>query len=409
MAVLPLLFALIGLVLYTVLGGADFGAGLWQLLAGRGPAADRIREHAHQANAPVWEANHVWLIFVVTVLWTAYPTVIGSVSATLSVPLGLAALGIVLRGLTYAMQTAIGRPVPLVENAFALACLVSPFMLGAVIGALASGRVPVGTSGGDLVGSWVNPTSVLAGGLAVLTSAFLGAVYLAADARRLRAAELERAFRLRALISGALCGAVAIGGLVVVDHDAHRIFLGLVTGWGVVAVVVSGAAGVVSLALVARRSFGVARLAAATAVAALVAGWAVAQRPFLLPGLTLRMAAADTRTLVCLVVATVAGALIVLPALGYLFRLSLSGRFDPGRAPGAAVAPAPVSRSRRLPAAPVAAACLVAGFVLLTIADAPAAHAAGVLLLSGAAIAGFTAVDPAGLAGRGDAVNESDD
>src|SRR5919205_3407363 len=101
---------LIGLVLYVVLGGADFGAAVWQVLAGRGPHADEIREHAHESMAPVWEANHVWLIFVLTVLWTAFPTVFGSVASTLSVPLFAAGIGIILRGAAYALRSGTSSP-----------------------------------------------------------------------------------------------------------------------------------------------------------------------------------------------------------------------------------------------------------------------------------------------------------
>src|SRR5438034_9928458 len=101
---IPLIFALIGLAFYTVLGGADFGAGFWQLTAGKGSQAQAVREHAHAAMAPVWEANHVWLIFVLTVVWTAYPTAFGSIASTLSVPLFIAAVGVIFRGGAYALR-----------------------------------------------------------------------------------------------------------------------------------------------------------------------------------------------------------------------------------------------------------------------------------------------------------------
>src|SRR5437868_7463813 len=101
---LPLVFVLIGLALYTVLAGADFGAGFWQLFAGRGEHAEEVREHAHHSMAPVWEANHVWLIFVLTVFWTAYPRAFGSIASTLAVPLFIAALGIIFRGAAYALR-----------------------------------------------------------------------------------------------------------------------------------------------------------------------------------------------------------------------------------------------------------------------------------------------------------------
>src|SRR5689334_10283222 len=135
---------LIGLILYTVLGGADFGAGVWQLLAGTGARSRHIRDHAHHANAPVWEANHVWLILVITVLWTGYPAVFGAIFSTLAIPIYVAALGIILRGMTYALQNAAdARTRRLIETTFAVSSILTPFMLGTVIGAIASGRVPV--------------------------------------------------------------------------------------------------------------------------------------------------------------------------------------------------------------------------------------------------------------------------
>src|SRR5271156_7152135 len=103
---LPLVFVLIGVVLYTVLAGADFGAGMWQLVSGGGERGERIRDHCHRSMGPVWEANHVWLIFVLTVTWTAYPVFFGSVASTLSVALFTAGLGIILRGAGYALRSA---------------------------------------------------------------------------------------------------------------------------------------------------------------------------------------------------------------------------------------------------------------------------------------------------------------
>src|ERR1700738_2237368 len=107
---LPLVFCLAGLALYTVLAGADFGAGFCQLFAGQGSQAERIREHAHRSMAPVWEANHVWLIFVLTVFWTAYPRAFGAIASTLAVPLFIAAIGIVFRGAAYALRSGASSP-----------------------------------------------------------------------------------------------------------------------------------------------------------------------------------------------------------------------------------------------------------------------------------------------------------
>src|SRR5438445_351852 len=184
----PLVFVLVGLALYTVLAGADFGAGLWQLLAGRGPSGARIRDHAHRSMGPVWEANHVWLIFVLTVTWTAYPTPFGAIASTLSVPLFLAAIGVILRGAAYALRagTSVPRELRLIDTVFAVSSILTPFSLGTMIGAVASGRVPVGNAAGHLFSSWTGPTSILIGALAVVSSGYLAAVYLAADAARLR-------------------------------------------------------------------------------------------------------------------------------------------------------------------------------------------------------------------------------
>jgi cytochrome d ubiquinol oxidase subunit II len=392
----PLLIALAGLVLYTVLAGADFGAGLWQLIAGRGEQARRIRDHAHNANAPVWEANHVWLILVLTVMWTAYPVVFGSVCSTLAIPLFLAAIGIVFRGLCYTLQSAteVARERRLIDTVFAISSILTPFMMGTVVGAVASGRVPVGNAAGNLFTSWLNPTSILSGVLAVAVGAFLAAVYLAADARRLAASALEDSFRRRALISGVLAGALAILGLVVVAHDAPRIYTGLTAGWGLAAVVVSAAAGVASLALTWARRFSPARAFAALAVAALLAGWAAAQRPDILPGLSLKAAAADRATMLAVVISIVAGGLILFPSLALLFRLSLAGRLDPGPVIAAPIDVTGPDARRPAWAWRAAVACLVTGVLLLTIANASIAHIFGVIAFAGAAWFAFTAVGP---------------
>ncbi len=147
------MFILAGVVLYTVLGGADFGAGIWQLLAGPGERGQRIREHAHESMGPVWEANHVWLIFVLTVTWTAYPVFFGSVASTLSVALFIAGLGIILRGASYALRSGApdGRETLVIDGMFSIASLVTPFALGCAAGAIAAERVPVGNAAGHAV------------------------------------------------------------------------------------------------------------------------------------------------------------------------------------------------------------------------------------------------------------------
>jgi cytochrome bd ubiquinol oxidase subunit II len=369
----PAVLILAGLAAYIVLAGADFGAGIWHLLAGRGPRSREIRSHAYHAMGPVWEANHVWLIFVLVVCWTAYPEAFGSIFSTLAAALLLAGVGIVLRGAAYAMRGGVapGRQEAAVDALFAASSVIAPFALGAAIGGIASGRVPVGNARGDLIESWLNPTSLLVGGLAVVVSAYMAAVYLAADASRLGARELEDRFRTRAVGAGVVAGAAAMAGLAVLHGDARSLFDGLTEGAGLGAVLASAAAGAATLALVAMRRFEPARFSAALAVTAIVAGWGIAQSPDILPGLTIEEAAAGHDTLVSLLVGIALGTLILVPSLTLLFGLTLRGRFDPvpdtavvpGDSGGEAARPAPAQSA---PRAGLAAAVLAAAGVPLT-------------------------------------------
>jgi cytochrome bd ubiquinol oxidase subunit II len=395
---LPLLFALIGLAFYTVLAGADFGAGWWQLTAGKGPDADSIRDQAHRAMGPVWEANHVWLIFVITVVWTAYPVAFGSIASTLSIPLFIAAVGIIFRGTAYALRAGAStkRELSAIDTAFALSSILTPFALGAVIGGIASLRVPVGNAAGDPWTSWLNPTSILIGVLAVVTAAYLAAVFLCADAARLGEPELERKFRTRALAAGLVSGAIALAGLPVLRFDAEPLYHRLVEGRGLIGLIASIVAGCATLALVWRKRYEASRYTAALAVAAIIAGWALAQSPVFLEGLTVRQSAAGRETLVAVVVAVLAGAVILFPSLALLFRFVL------GRAPGRgrSVAERPVqARSLLTTLGPgllprLAIACLVAGVGFLTVAEAAWAHALGVLCLFAFIVAAFPAALP---------------
>ena len=359
----PAVLTLVGLAAYAVLGGADFGAGFWQLLGGRGGRDKALREHAHHAMGPVWEANHVWLIFVLVVCWTAYPTAFGSIASTLAVPLFIAGIGIILRGTAYAMRSGAGsaREQRRIELVFACSSILTPFALGALIGGIASGRVPVGNAKGDLLTSWLNPTSLVLGVIAVATAAYLAAVYLAADAVRIDRPDLELAFRTRALVMAVIAGAAALAGLAVVHSDADRIWEGLTSSPGLFAVIVSAVAGAATVAFVVRRRYGPARVTAATAVAAIVAGWGLAQRPQFLPGLTIEQAAASRSVLVATIVSLTLGALILVPSLGLLYSLLLRGHFDEEPARRRETRVPAVGPRRQLPLLPAAGLCLVVG------------------------------------------------
>ena len=181
------------------------------------------------AIGPVWEANHVWLIFVLVVLWTGFPTVFEAIFSTLFVPLSLAALGIVLRGSAFAFQHTARRERgrALATTVFGASSVLTPFFLGTVVGAVAGGRVPVGNAAGDIWTSWANPLSVVTGVLFVATGAYLASVFLVDDARRAGTPDLERYFSDRALVAAIVTGALAAAGLVMLHRDARDVFDGL--------------------------------------------------------------------------------------------------------------------------------------------------------------------------------------
>ncbi len=322
---------LLGIATYAVFGSADFGAGFWDLTAGGDKRGGRVRGMIQRSMAPVWEANHVWLIFVLVIVWTAFPTAFGSIFSTLYIPLFIAAIGIIFRGTAFALrgQAATINEARVLGALFASSSVLIPFSFGAVLGGIASGRVEVGNAVGDPIDSWLNPTSALIGVDAVITGAFLAAVYLAADSVRAEQPDLANAFRKRALLAGVASGVAALGGLFVLREDAPMLYDGLTTGAGLAMVVVSALAGLVSLALVWYERYGLARVTSALAVVAIVVGWALAQDPYLLPpALTLEEAAAADATLQATVIVVALGMLILGPSLWFLYRLVLQGRLD---------------------------------------------------------------------------------
>jgi len=311
-----------GITAYAVFGGADFGAGFWDLVAGGATRGERPRALIDHSIGPVWEANHVWLVFTLVVLWTAFSEAFESITLTLFVPLTLAALGIVLRGSSFAFRKAVFRTRDQRNfgAAFASSSVLVPYCMGAVAGAIASGRVPAGGEAGEPVSSWVNPTSVLGGVLAVVVCAYLSAVYLVWDSRRLDDAEMAQYFRTRAIGAGIVAGAVGFVGIFVLRSDARYVFDGL-TSRALVFVILSALCGVGSLVLLIRDERG-ARPLAIGAVATVVIGWGVAQWPYMLPtSLKVSQAAAPDPTLQTVLVVFVLAAVLILPAFALLYVL----------------------------------------------------------------------------------------
>ncbi|MER7016136.1 cytochrome d ubiquinol oxidase subunit II [Saccharopolyspora sp. NPDC000359] len=325
----------VGVTAYVLLAGADFGAGTWDLLAGGSRRGAEQRALIEHSIGPVWEANHVWLIFVIVLCWAGFPGVFASVASTMYIPLTLVALGIIARGAAFAFRkasTELGHR-RAYGACFALSSVLTPFFLGTVAGGIASGRVPLGIAAGDLVTSWLNPTSVLAGALAVGTTAYLAAVYLCADARREGAGPLAEQFRVRAIATGVVTGAIALAGIAVLLLDAPVLYRGLI-GPGLPLVALSAAAGLASAVLLLRRNYIPARLSAAVAVAALPWGWAVAQYPLvLLPNTTIEATAAQPSVLHAVLGTTLVGAAVLLPSLLWMFAF-FQREDSGGRTPG---------------------------------------------------------------------------
>jgi cytochrome bd ubiquinol oxidase subunit II len=317
---------LAGLTLYAALGGADFGGGLWDLLAGGYQRGRAPRQLIDDTITPVWEANHVWLIFILVIFWTAFPSAFAAVMTAAALPLWLAAFVIVLRGAGFAFRKEVEALhwQRLFGAAFALSSLIVPFFMGTVIGAIASGRVPANAAHADLA-VWTGPTSLLIGALFVAVCAYLAAVFLTREASRRSADRLRRYFALRAAVAGGVSGALSLATLLEIHGSNPALFHGL-THRALALVIVSAACGLAVLVfLVTGRSQGL-RPLSVLGVAAVVWGWGVAQYPALLPGtrLTLTSGAAPHSILVTVVVVFVAAALLVAPSFLLLF--SLHGR-----------------------------------------------------------------------------------
>jgi cytochrome d ubiquinol oxidase subunit II len=211
---------------------------------------------------------------------------------------------------------------------FALSSVLVPFCMGAAVGGIASGRVPPEGTAGDVWTSWLNPTSILGGVLAVVVCAYLAAVYLVCDAARMGDSDIEAYFRRRAEAAAVVAGLVSMVGIFVLRADAEYLF-GNLTGRGLPLVLISAAAGIAALILVARGRHGSARVTAVGAVAAVVVGWGVSQWPYILPeSLTIEAGAAPEATLVALTIVTVAAVLVVGPSLGLLFWLDQKSVLD---------------------------------------------------------------------------------
>ena len=321
-AVATILFVVIAA--YALFGGADFGGGIWDLLAGSTARGAAPRELIDESITPVWEANHVWLVFVLVLLWTAFPLAFAAIMTALFVPLSLSLLGIVLRGAGFAFRhTAERLRIEQLTGAmFAAASLITPFFMGTVVGAVVTGQVPVHPAG-NVLAAWTSTTAILTGFLFVAACAYISAVFLVVEARIRDRQDLMRYFALRATAAGIFTGALAGGTFYELSFSAPRVYSRL-TGIALPLVAISIAAGIAVLGMLWLRWYRsiVLRLTAAIAVASVVWGWGLAQYPYLFPtSLTLTAGSAPTASLDAEFVVAGLAILFVAPGFAILYYL----------------------------------------------------------------------------------------
>ena len=325
-AVATILFVVIAA--YALFGGADFGGGIWDLLAGSAERGAAPRALIDESITPVWEANHVWLIFILVLLWTAFPPAFAAIMTALFVPLSLSLLGIVLRGVGFAFRHTAQRlrMQQFTGALFAASSLITPFFMGTVVGAVATGQVPVHPAG-NVLAAWTSPTAILTGFLFVAACTYVSAVFLVVEARQRGHQDLVRYFSLRATAAGVVTGALAGGTFAELSVSSTYVF-GRLTGIALPLVAISIAAGIAVLGMLWLHwyhAFGL-RVTAAIAVATVVWGWGLAQYPYLFPtSLPLAAGSAPTASLVALFVVAGLAALLVAPGFALLYYLQQRG------------------------------------------------------------------------------------
>jgi cytochrome d ubiquinol oxidase subunit II len=364
---------LASVTLYAVLGGADFGGGLWDLLAGGDRRGRAPRALIEESITPVWEANHVWLVFDLVIFWTAFPHAFAAVMTVAALPLWLALAGIVLRGAGFAFRkevSGLGAQRALGAT-FAFSSLLTPFFMGTVIGAIATGQIPADATHASLP-AWTSATSLLTGFTFVGACGYLAAVYLVGEAARRGDRRMRAYFTRRAQAAGIVTGALSLATLAEL-HTSNAALFSRLTGRALPLVIAAGLCGLVVLALLTAGRLRGVRVLAAAGVAAVIWGWGVAQYPVLLPGttVTLSNAGAPHTTLVAIVVLFVVAVLLVGPSFALLF--SLQGRrLLHADDAGTVLATAPARQTQPLAGSPTSAASpgVRAAVLALVVADA---------------------------------------
>jgi cytochrome d ubiquinol oxidase subunit II len=309
------------LTLYVLLGGADYGGGIWDMLSS-GKRAQEQKDTIANAITPVWEVNHIWLILVIVLLWTGFPAAFAAITTALHIPLLALLLGIIFRGMSFTFRKYDTQSVSVQRMwgyTFSLASVFTPFVLGVVVGAITNGEVVMsgGTSANGFLATWLGPFPFVVGAFAVALFAYLAAVYLAVEAQD---DELREDFRRRAIFAGIAVAVFALLTFIVSFNHAPAIKDALLDRpWSWVEQSATAIASITAFLSLLRRKFMLARAAAAVQASLILWGWALAQYPFLVrPGITMTNSAAPASVQQSLLIACAVGALVLFPSMRYL-------------------------------------------------------------------------------------------
>jgi cytochrome bd ubiquinol oxidase subunit II len=315
----------IAIIIYASLEGADFGGGLWDFFA-FGPQKEEMRKLIKDAIAPVWEANNVWLTYLIVGLLTAFPIVAQLLTTALFIPLVLILIGIVLRGATFIFRSfsSSGRILQAVwGRTFSLVSIITPFLFGTMAAAVASGalRIVHGQMPVGLIGAWLTPFAITVGLMGIALCATISAVYLTVEAQAMKKHAMVESFRWRALLAGACMAVLGLVGLALSPAEAPILWHGMLDHalW---AVIVTALIGVATGASLVFRRFRFSRLLMITETGALIGTWGLAQLPYIVPpSLTITGAASPPITLLELFISALVGMSMLIPALWFLFHV----------------------------------------------------------------------------------------
>jgi cytochrome bd ubiquinol oxidase subunit II len=322
---------LLAITAYSTAGGVDFGAGIWDLLAGDGTRGRQARALIDHAMAPVWEVNNVWLVLAIVLCWTGFASLFQAAFASLYPLFSLALVGLVLRGSFFAFRHIVDDPRAhrWADLVFGVSSVVTPFFFAASLGAIASGRVGLGGPNGSVLDASFSPMSIAFGCVSVAATAFSGASFLVGDARRFGAAELVDYFRRRTVIAALVLIAAGTIALAVIGLQAPSLFRSMLVGGGLPFTLTTIVVTPVVVFLVWRRVFRGYRVLTVAAVGSMVFAWGFAQSPYLLPGqLTITQAIAPPGTQALLLVIAVVLVLVIAPAMALLYYLDQRGSLE---------------------------------------------------------------------------------